>query len=385
MIRGSVFRLALLLTVLIVTLRGTYGQCPTSVLTAGLKAPTKIIFSTKGNLIVAEQGEGPNTGRISLIAPDSGLRRTLIDGLPSGLSAPNNDPAGPAGLAMRGRTLYVAIGVGDAVITGPLPNSFIPNPSPSSQLFSSVLAIQLSAAAEQSTTGFTLSQGDQSLLKIGATVDLSNGGGDRLSIELIADFPDYLPEPRPGLPNGVRQSNPFGLALSGDHLFVADASANIVRDVNLETRTSSTLTTFGPVPNNRGFGPPVVEPVPDSVHVFGNQLLVTLLTGFPFPVGNSQVRSVDIAGGTNSPFITNLTSAIDVLPASSGGFLTLEFSTDMLNQAAAGRLSYYATPAGSSTVIANCLITPTSMAQDEETNEIYVTEIFTGRVMKVTN
>ena len=128
MIRGSVFRLALLLTVLVVPLAGTYGQCPTSVLTAGLKAPTKVIFSTKGNLVVAEQGEGPNTGRISLISPDSGVRRTLIDGLPSGLSAPNNDPAGPAGLAMRGRTLYVAIGVGDAVILGPLPTRSSPIP-----------------------------------------------------------------------------------------------------------------------------------------------------------------------------------------------------------------------------------------------------------------
>src|SRR6476469_4515868 len=182
MIRGSVFRLALLLTVLVVPLPDTYGQCPTSVLTGGLKAPTKIILSTKGNLIVAEQGEGPNTGRISLIAPDSGVRRTLIDGLPSGLSAPNNDPSGPSGLAMRGRTLYVAIGVGDAVILGPLPNSFIPNPSPSSQLFSSVLAVQLSAAAEQNTTGFSLSQAALALLKNNETDDLSNGAGDELSI-----------------------------------------------------------------------------------------------------------------------------------------------------------------------------------------------------------
>jgi len=385
MIRRSVFRLTLVLAVLVVPFSVTYGQCPTSVVTGGLKAPTKIIFSTKGNLIVAEQGEGPNTGRISLIAPESGVRRTLIDGLPSGFSAPNNDPGGPSGLAMRGRTLYVAIGVGDAVLSGPLPNSFVANPNPSSQLFSSVLAIHFSAAAEQNTTGFALSQANQSSLKSGATVDLSNGDGDKLSVELIADFPDYVSEPRPGLPNGVRQSNPFGLALSGNHLFVADASANIVRDVNLETRTSSTFTTFGPIPNNRGFGPPVVEPVPDSVRLFGDQLLVTLLTGFPFPVGNSQVRAVDIAAGTSAPFITNLTSAIDVLPAGDGGFLTLEFSTDMLNPSAPSRLSYYSNPSGTPTVLANCLITPTSMARDEETNNLYVTEIFTGRVMKVTN
>lgn len=128
----------------------------------------------------------------------------------------------------------------------------------------------------------------------------------------------------------------------------------------------------------------MVEPVPDSVHLFGDELLVTLLTGFPFPVGNSQVRAVDIASGTNAPFIANLSSAIDVLPQGSNGFLTLEFSTDMLNPGAAGRISYYANPSSSPTVVANCLITPTSMVQEQGSQEIYVTEIFTGRVITVT-
>jgi hypothetical protein len=220
-------------------------------------------------------------------------------------------------------------------------------------------------------------------LKNGETVALDDGAGDKLSIELIADFPGYVPEPRPGLPNGVRQSNPFGLALNGDHLYVADASANIVRDVDLETRTFSTLTSFGPIANNRGFGPRVVEPVPDSVHLFGDQLLVTLLSGFPFPIGNAQARAVDIASGTSSSFITGLTSAIDVLPANGGGFLTLEFSTDMLNPAASGRLRFHSSNSASPVVIANCLITPTSIAQDNKSDDLYVNEIFTGRVVKI--
>jgi hypothetical protein len=228
---------------------------------------------------------------------------------------------------MRGRTLYVAIGLGDAVLSGPLPASFVPNPNPSSALFSSVISIHFSAESERNTNGFTLSFSDQTTLKNGATVDLDNGGGDKMSIKLVADFPDYVPEPRPGLPNGVRQSNPFGLAIHGAQLYVPDASANTVRAVDIKTGTFSILTTFGPLPNNRGFGPPVVEAVPDSVQLRGKQLLVTLLTGFPFPIGNSQVRAVDIETGTNTPFITGLTSAIDSLPDGDGGFLTLEFST----------------------------------------------------------
>jgi glucose/arabinose dehydrogenase len=63
----------------------------TSVFASGLKAPVKSILTPKGNLLVAEAGNGPNTGRISII-DGNGNRRTLIDGLPSGLAPPNLDP-----------------------------------------------------------------------------------------------------------------------------------------------------------------------------------------------------------------------------------------------------------------------------------------------------
>jgi len=80
-------------------------------------------LSQNGNLLVAEQGNGPNTGRISILDPSSGERRTLLDGLPSAINNLGGFPApsGPSGLAMRGRTLFIAIGVGDAALLGPLP------------------------------------------------------------------------------------------------------------------------------------------------------------------------------------------------------------------------------------------------------------------------
>lgn len=57
----------------------------------------------------------------------------------------------------------------------------------------------------------------------------------------------------------------------------------------------------------------------------------------------------------------------------------------MLNPAAAGRLIYYNVPSGSPRDSGELSDPPTSMVQNDETNDIYVTEIFTGRVMKVTN
>jgi len=125
--------------------------------------------------------------------------------------------------------------------------------------------------------------------------------------------------------------------------------------------------------------------VPDSIHLFGGQFLVTLLSGFPFPPDVAQVRIVDPHTGGDEPFITGLTSAIDVLPVKTGGggdeFLTLEFSTNQLAQAP-GRLQLFPSPSGPPAVIADCLITPTSMALDRK-GSLFVTEIFTGRIIEV--
>ena len=127
------------------------AQC--TELTSGLLGPLSIVGSNQGNLIVSESGTAtPNTGRISIVEP-SGNRRTLISGLPSGINDVN-EPGGPSGLFMQGRTVYVAISVGDVgrtlVLPPPLPPVTIPNPNPiSSPLFSSILAIHFSATARE--------------------------------------------------------------------------------------------------------------------------------------------------------------------------------------------------------------------------------------------
>ena len=189
-------------------------------------------------------------------------------------------------------------------------------------------------------------------------------------------------EPTLAAPNNVRQSNPFGVVIIDNDLYVNDASTKSVRKVEIASGAISTFSTFAPLPNNRGFGPSVVEAVPDSISVFNKQLLVTLLSGFPFPMGNAQVRTVSLANGTNAPFITGLTSAIDVLPAN-GGFFTLEFSVNQLSPAALGRMKFYASANATPTVVVSTLVTPTSMVRDDKTGTLYVTEITTGRVMKV--
>ena len=360
------------------------AQCPTSVVTGGLQGPIGITRSNQGSLLVAETGPpAPNTGRISIVGTD-GTRRTLLAGLPSGVNA-IGDPSGPHGLFLRGRTLYVAIGEGDSTLAGPLPGTEIPNPNPSSPIYSSVLAVHFSAHVEKTTAGFTLTSADQAALAGGAKLNLSNGGGDRVTVELIANFPDFTPEPLPFFAGNVRHSNPYDLVVVGDQVYVTDGGQNLIWRADIDTGAVSVLTTFPPIPNPLPFGPPVVEAVPTGITYSDGRLLVTLFRGFPFPPGTSEVRTVDPLTGAHSTFIAGLSSAIDVLAVSSKGdtdYLVLQFSSDML-AGAPGSLLRFETPTSTPAVVAGCLITPSSMTLDEKTGTLYVTELATGRVVSL--
>jgi hypothetical protein len=352
-------------------------QCPVTELTSGLHLPLGITQSNQGNLLVSESGtRTPNSGRISIIDL-GGNRRTLLDGLPSGLNDVN-EPSGPAGLFIRGRTLYVVIGVGDSVLPGP-----VPNPVLSSPIFSSVLAIHLSARVEQTTAGFTLTSANQQALAAGQKVTLTNDAGETLTVELIANLPDSTPDPTS--PTGLRHTNPFDLVVADDQVYVTDGGQNSLWQLDIPTGAFSILATFPQVANPLPFGPPFIDAVPTGIAYSDGQLLVTLFRGFPFPPDASVVEQVDPQTGTHSSFIGGRTAAIDVLTISEGGdtdHLVLQFASGAI-LSGPGLLLRFETPGGPPTILADCLLTPTSMALDEKTGTLYVTEVATGRVVAI--
>lgn len=357
------------------------SACPAVTIATGLGGPSGVTISNQGNLIVSESGPGaPNTGRISIVDP-SGARRTLLSGMPSAI-ADVGDPAGPAGVFMRGRTLFVAISVGDVAVASPMPGQPVANPSPvSSPLFSSVLAIHFSAAVEKSTPGFNLSLGDQHALASGAKVTLSNSAGQKLTVERVVDFVNYTPNPTPAVPAGIRVSNPFDLVVIDDVLFVTDGGQNNVRRVDLTTGVQSVLATF-PNTANPMFpmvGGPFSEAVPTGIHAVDGLLLVTLFRGVPFAPGTSTVVAIDPATGAWSPFISGLKTAIDVIsmPVGRGGFayIVLQHASVGPFFGSPGQLLGFDTAGSSKTVIADCLTRPTSMALDAKTRILYVTQL----------
>jgi len=364
----------------------TKAQTATTFVT-GLKNPVKIIYSPRyGVFFVAEAGTPmtTNTGRISIVGNDGSVS-TLLDGLPSGPAAPNNDASGPSAMWLDGNTLYIAVGSGNSVLNGPAPGSEIPNPNVALPIFSSVLEMKLPAKGRLGTVSYQIQPADHTQLATGETLNLGIGAF-RASLKLTVNFPDYTPNPRPGIPNNVRPSNPFGLVGAGNKLYVTDAAQNQIRTVSLVNGQTGILFTYPPRPNPLP-GPPFIDAVPDSLRVFGNKLLITFLTGFPFPAGLSDVRQIDLDSGAESQFIGGLTTAIDVLPTANGfchSFYTLELSTNLAG-GAPGRLRRYDSPTGMPTLINNTLISPTSMALHTPSGDLLVTEIFPGRITRVSN
>lgn len=361
--------------------------CTATEVAAGLDAPLGIAMTPLGNLVVTESGDGQNDGRISIVTP-SGARRVLLSGLPSG----TNDiggTSGPAGVFMRGRTLYALIGIGDSILPAG-PGMAMANPNPSSPIFSSLLAIHFSANVEKTTHGFSMSLADQQTLALGQRVTLSNGGGDTVTVDLVANFPDTIP--RPGFPPGIVQgSNPYGIAVGADEAYVTDGGRNLVFKVDVPTGAFSTLATFPNIPNPLPFGPPSVEAVPTGIALSRGQLLVTLFRGAPFPPGSSVVEAVDPVTGDHAPFITGLKTAIGVLPFNARpGTEHLVLQYDTFNGpffGGPGRLLRYPSPASSPQEISGCLVRPTAIALDENRGVVYVTEEGlqpgTGRVVSL--
>jgi hypothetical protein len=377
----------LLATMVVLAAAEVESQCPITPLVSGLRFPLGITQSDQGTVLVAEAGTlgTANSGRISIVDA-SGVRRTLLDGLPSGTNDVG-EPSGPAGLHMRGRTLYVAVGIGDTGLPGPFPGAVLVNPDPSSPIFSSLLAIRFTAAVENATAGFMLRSRDHATLADLGKVSLTNDAGERASVELVANLPDWTPEPLEGLPANQRGVNPFDLVVLGDRIAVTDGGQNVVWEVDPSTGAFAVLATFPQIPNPipGEFLPPMTDAVPTGLREFGGELLVTLLSGFPFAEGTSLVERVDLSSGSHSPLIEGLTAALDVLPLAHGrnppSYLVLQHASESFLEGN-GHVVHVRGD-GSRMIVANCLSRPTSIVRDRRTGTLYITEIADGRVVTI--
>lgn len=352
-----------------------------AVYATGLKNPTRLIQTPTGSLLVSESDTPVNSGRVSLILTN-GVVHALITGLPSGPSVPAGDPDGPSGLILASQVLYIEIGEGDWYVNGPSPGSMIPNPAGgSSPLFDCILKVTFSTNLDLITGTFALAPQDQSNLELGQVVTLNDGSGKTATFETLTEFRQGIPDV-----NTIwRHSHPYAmtsLASQPNYFYVADAGRNLIWQVDNNTGKTKALAQFASTPDPVA-GPPVIEAVPENIRPYGNQLLVTLLSGAPFVGGQSRVVQVDPTTGAQSVFIAALSSAIDVGFVPEAGrpiFYALQYSSS-LTTGAPGQLIRYDTALGQ--VYVDGLKGPTSMAIDPS-GPIYIAEHDGGDIVVVT-
>jgi hypothetical protein len=343
-------------------------------LITGLQAPVKMILTPRGNFLVTETSMNANSGRLSFVSR-AGVRRSLLEGLPSGTEVTLAGGSGPAAMALRDRTLYLSIGPGDSERSGATPGTSTMNPqSASSPTFSSLLEIRFSAEVDLIAGTVRMTAQHQQALNDGQEVELSDEG-NTAHISLLTRFP--IAEPHTTAV--YKFSNPWGLALSEDgrNLYLTDASQNCLLRIDTTTGRWRRLARFAPLPNPTSVGPPVVDAVPTSVRIYGDSVLVSFLSGFPFARGNGRVLIVNPETGAADPFIFDLTSATDVLwrprPGHRPQFFALEFSANQsANPAPPGRLLRFDS---AEPQVAGTFITPVSMVFDGATSELFILEL----------
>jgi hypothetical protein len=378
--------LALILLATVAGSSTAFAQKAT-VFAAGFKYPSKIITGPAGTLLVTDMDTTPNSGRISLL-DSGGNRRTLIGGLPSGLAVPDLSPDGPSGMALVGRTLYIVNGEGDAHRNGTSPGTLLANPAgPSSPIFCTILKVDFNNDIDKITGAFALAAQDHFTLADHSTLTLSNGSGDNATIRLLAEFRVNRPDAR----TIYRNTHLFGIALlpsQPNSLFLADSGNNAIWQVDIGSGRSQLMTRFANTPNPLA-GPPTSEAVPTNIHAYEDQLLVSLLSGAPFAPGASRIMAVDPATGNASLFIAVLTSTIDTLfrrrPDGSGQWLALEYSLDL----PAGRtppvpgrlLNFEIAPGPYNQVLIDNLTSPSAMAFDPSTGNLFITDRADGTVL----
>jgi glucose/arabinose dehydrogenase len=294
---------------------------PEVVVATGLNNPYKMSFGPDGSLYVAEAGqgdpgeencvtaEGPEgeatmcfglTGSVTKVNTTTLAQERVATGLPSMAEkgSEGNGAVGPVDVAVHQGDLYVVVGQG-----GPpsLRNAF-------------------GAGAAGLAT----------VMKV-TPADVSSVFADLAAFE-AASNPD-ADKPEAATPD----TNPFGIEVNpAGGFWAVDAGGNDVLNIAADGAVSLEAvlpfdTTDAPPFLNLPPGTKIpYQPVPTSITNGAAGLLVTQLTGFPFPVGASNVFALDTTTGALAAKYPGFTNVVDAAQGPDGSVYVLEFSAEGL-------------------------------------------------------
>ncbi len=166
---------------------------------------------------------------------------------------------------------------------------------------------------------------------LGSLIRISSNGDSTVVADLV-DF-EETEDPDAGLPGTTGpDSNPYGLAFDGTDALVVDAGGNSIVRVKADGAMSLEAlfppTFVDPPPFIPAPGQIPMQAVPTSVEVTDDAILVSQLTGFPFPVAGASIY--DISSGTPEVVLSGFTNVIDMSIADDGTIYVLEFAATSL-------------------------------------------------------
>jgi hypothetical protein len=258
----------------------------------GLDNPRGLTFGEDGALYVAEAGRGGSapctvlrgitfcagrTGAVTRLY--KGMQQRLVTDLPSyAPPATGTGATGPHDVAVRGRALYVLIGLGGDPMRTPT---------------------DIRAALDPGLGRLIRAQGHRPWTR-------------------VADLARYEERANPG--GGPLDSNPYGLlAGAGGHL-LADAGGNALLRVSAWGKIS-TLAAFPSRPQRATDAvPTAVAQGPDGAYYVGE------LTGGPFAVGAARVYRI-LPGSDPQIFVEGFTAIIDLTFGPDDNLYVLQHAT----------------------------------------------------------
>jgi hypothetical protein len=305
---------------------------PTHVLAAGLLNPIGLAQLADGGLLIAEMGtgEGDNSAGVTLITADRQIGR-LVSGLPSTRDSGDLAGAPLVGVAPDGRTLYIGHFNATHLWTLPLDEKLeLPN--------------------EALTT---------------AVLD-------------TAVFPQVIDQ----------LVNPFDIAFDdAGSPVVTDASMNGVARPTAAGKTHF-IHLFSRLPDPTN-DERTIDAVPTGIARLGDEYLVTLTGGCPFPAGGGQLVAIGQTQRARQ-VLTGLNMPIDVSVAEDGRIWVLEFAQFREGSdcfaggdyvAGSGRLSRLGDDGRLQPVVIG-LNTPGAFLLAED-GTIFISEVFPGRVLAI--
>lgn len=187
----------------------------------------------------------------------------------------------------------------------------------------------------------------------------------------VVDLGLYEEENNPD--QGGIDTNPYSMTIAGDSIFVADAGANDVLEIDKTTLTLESDSVFPTrnIPFNGNEIP--MQSVPTSVTVGPDgAIYVGELTGFPFPTDAARVYRLETAGAEPTVYAEGFTHIMDLGFDNLGNLYVLEHSQDsLLVGNPRGALIQVAPDGTKTTISGDELIFPTDLYIDED-NNIYV-------------